>query len=149
MPSEYTNFCQQFINALTDAHDNPVILGCLPEIHFKEINAIRESSKIPAIAHNTLVIYPRVCQKLYHKRLNQDRYLLTQLASIAASCLFDPESRATSTRFRHIQALVKTNDDHKTANVVYLSEYKGKISLKSVYINYLKDIIKQSLEGGG
>ncbi|MDO5561793.1 MAG: hypothetical protein Q4G02_03430, partial [bacterium] len=96
-----------------------------------------------------MYVHPNVIEKLQSKRIDIGKMTPDQVADVAYSALYNNNSKVLSTRFPHIQASTKFNSDGVTANTAYIGEYQGDGSVKSVYINDIGDINKQSLEGGG
>lgn len=141
-------FASKLKLALQDDFHGRVYLGEMPEEKFSELNRLRVKLGVQIICRRDIFIYSGVIKKLRSHRLILDRMSVEQVISIATSAMFDVKSMIVQTRFSHIQAFVLPRDDGVTVNVVYVGEYQGGVSLKSIYINDLKDINKQALEGG-
>ena len=112
------------------------------------INEIRLNAGTTPILHAAIYIYPGVIRKLRQKRIIIGKMSAEQVSRLAANVIYGM-SEVFPSRFPQIQVLASINPDNKTADVVYVGDHRSCVSLKSAYINDVKDINKQALEGGG
>ena len=139
--------CQEQINlaqALEDGTNEPVSFGMLRLATLAKLNAIRLQNGVQQIKEPDIYIYRSVIEKLRRKRLKTGHMKSQSLARIAFSALFNRRCIVLPSRFPHIQVCATIRADGQTANAVYIGEYKGCCSIKSIYINDLKDILKQA-----
>ena len=98
------------------------------------LNAIRKEEGVDLIQGDNLVIPGAVVEKLYNKRILQDGMTPDGLAKMLLDVFHLDADAAASTKFPHIQALLRLRNELAEIGFIAVDPKTGKAVVKSVYL---------------
>ena len=122
-----------FRSVLESGEFETVTFGRLSPDKMEALNAVRAEEGVSLLKGDQLVIPANVAKKFYEKRILQDGHTPDDVAQMLLDVFHLDADAVSSTRYPHIQALVKLRDELSTLGFIARNPKNGETVIKSVY----------------
>ncbi len=123
----------RLIQVLESGEFETVTFGRLSPDKMEALNAVRAEEGVSLLKGDQLVIPANVAKKFYEKRILQDGHTPDDVAQMLLDVFHLDADAVSSTRYPHIQALVKLRDELSTLGFIARNPKNGETVIKSVY----------------